>query len=383
MSSITYDGQMIIKANSRSRLTPNFRASEYYGKDDSIYIHRDLVAGVQVLRDLVGPLSIASVKPRSIAKGHGVTVKATDKAALLKAAKALKAQGHFFAVEQLGSSIVLLTVSPTARPIKPVFAFDTGLQVVANYETTADPYSQVTGNFDGAGISFGIIQFNFLSGTLQELFRLFRSADSAALQNCFRRESSYAELWRAVDGSVPKAVHWGNSISIGASKHKVAKAWTSDLTRVGRIEHFRLIQMEFAYDKYGRQLMSTIAYLQGLTGLKIRNHRCLTALFDMCIQQGGYHKAAREIAQRVKREAPADELALTHIAVEERAKKARKQYQADCLSRRLGILYREPRKITLNHVTSRRVNKKIYLVKNNRVSGVEKYLSPAILRDVG
>lgn len=382
MSSVTYDGQMIIKANSRSRLTPNFRASEYYGSDDSIYIHRDLVAGVQILRDLVGPLSIASVKPRGIEKGHGVTVKASNKAALLTAANALKTQGHFSTIEPRASS-VLLTVSPTARPIKPVFAFDTGLQVVANYETTGDPYSQVTGNFDGAGISFGIIQFNFLSGTLQELFRLFRNADSTALQNCFTRKGSYAELWRAIDGSVPKAVRWGDSISTGSAKHKVVKDWTNELKKVGRIEGFRLIQMEFAYDKYGRQLMSTIAYLQGLTGLKVRNHRCLTALFDMCIQQGGYHKAAREIAQRVKREAPADELSLTHIAVEERAKKARKQYQADCLSRRLGILYRKPRKITLNNVTSRRVNNKIYLVKNNKVSGVEKYLSPAILRDVG
>lgn len=212
---------------------------------------------------------------------------------------------------------------------------------------------------------------------------MFHDKDASALENCFPANGSYDEFQGVLQGSVRNAVRWGDSISRGTNKHQVATEWKKIFARVGRVEKFRRIQMQFAYDKYGKLLMAGIDYLHGLSGIQIRDHRCLTALFDMCVQQGGHGKARTRIARRVAREAPQDELSLTLIAVEERAKIAKKAFRSDCLSRRLGILYREPQEVTLSGVRKRRVNSKLYLVKGVSVTGVDKYLSPPVLRNVG
>ncbi|MFK7855055.1 MAG: hypothetical protein AB8B79_13110 [Granulosicoccus sp.] len=383
MSSIVEEAGFLVAAKANSRLTPNFKAKEYFSSDGSLFIHRDVISGVQMLRDIVGPLSVDSVRPRSIDKGLGVSLVAKDADNLWASAKRLKKEGLFNKVVQLSSSAVVVSVSKPSRKstLKPVFAFDCGLQVVASYETRGNPYEQVTGNFDGAGLSFGVIQFNFKSGTLQRLFELFYLADPDALQACFDTPERFDELSRIVKGSQSKAIKWGDSISIGAGKSKVTAPWNKCFRAMGRVEQFKQIQMNFAYEKYGQLMLSTLAFLEGLSDVQIRNHRCLTAIFDMCIQQGGHGRARNEIKKRVIDENPRDEITLTHITVEERAKKANVVYRADCLSRRLGILYREPRSITLEGHTARRSNNKLYLVRDVAVSGVDGYLSPLPLRD--
>jgi hypothetical protein len=46
------------------------------------------------------------------------------------------------------------------------------IEWVAAVETTAkDPYVAITGNFDGNGVSLGLLQWNFGQGTLQKLLQ--------------------------------------------------------------------------------------------------------------------------------------------------------------------------------------------------------------------
>jgi len=63
------------------------------------------------------------------------------------------------------------------------------------------------------------------------------------------------------------------------------------------------------------------------------------------------------------------------MAVEERGKKAKLQYRADCISRRLCILYGERIKVTLNGITSSRAYPRPCLVRPGSVSGIENYLT--------
>jgi hypothetical protein len=95
----------------------------------------------------------------------------------------------------------------------------------------------------------------------------------------------------------------------------------------------------------------------------------------MGVQQGSLRKAHEAVRRRVAREQPADEFALTRIAVEERAKKASKRWRADCLSRRLCILERQPVSVSLDGHRSRRSNVSAYLLRNSRVRGLEDYLA--------
>ena len=133
--------------------------------------------------------------------------------------------------------------------------------------------------------------------------------------------------------------------------------------------------LRYAYDKYGKLLMSALAFLNGLSPIKITNLRCLAALYDMGVQQGSLQKAYNAIRRRVTREQPTDEFALTRIVVEERAKTALPRWRADCMSRRLCILERQPVSIRLDGQTSRRINGSSYLLRNSPVKGLEKYLA--------
>jgi hypothetical protein len=67
-------------------------------------------------------------------------------------------------------------------------------------------------------------------------------------------------------------------------------------------------------------------------------------------------------------------LSLVELVVTERAKTARQQYRADCLSRRLGILQRQTVSVTLDGIKARRSNGRFYLLRNGGVSEIDAYL---------
>ena len=198
------------------------------------------------------------------------------------------------------------------------------------------------GNFDGAGLSFGPLQVNFGTGTLPELFVRFRGVDEPALAACFARPEHWDE-WQGVL-RLPKArqIAWADARSTGAGKSRVAEPWNGYLQTVGRNEVFRREMLRYAYDVYGRKLIVALSWLKGLWPGKIDSFPCLSALYDLCVQQGSLDKAHNAIRARVAAERPDTQTKLVHIAVEERGRTASAEWRADCISRRLGILYREP-----------------------------------------
>jgi len=93
------------------------------------------------------------------------------------------------------------------------------------------------------------------------------------------------------------------------------------------------------------------------------------------VQQGSLDKAHDAIRRRVQREQPQDDFHLTRIAVEERGRKADARWRADCISRRLCIIERDPVKVVDSGQTAERDNPNLYLLRNAPVSQVERYLT--------
>ena len=377
---IVYDGEYIVGGRPNARVSPNFSLREF-SRQDAVFVARELVAGLQELRDR----HAAAVRIVSLAPGGGLGgglggrfafVSAADADALAKAATELARQGWFERVQAVGTRLYVECVDPeNPPPLAAEDAFDRGMRVTAAYETSGDPYQQVTGNFDGAGLSFGPLQVNFGTGTLPDLFTRFEQADAIALAACFGTPEHYAE-WRALLGASRAAqVRWADARSSGPRKAGFAQPWAGYLRAVGRVPAFRHAMRQYAYDRYGRKLIVALSWLKGLWPGRIDDFRCLAALYDLCVQQGSLDKAHDRIRRRVTREQPADQIALVHIAVEERGNTARRQYRADCISRRLGILYREPRKVVIAGVSAERDNPRLYLVRGSRVKGAEKYLA--------
>jgi hypothetical protein len=376
---LEYDDDYLVGGPARCQVTPNFTLAEYAGTDGRLRIHRELVASVQVLRDRFGrSIRVAGLTPagnlgRGL-DGRFVWLGADDMAALEAAARALVKEGHFIRVETQGGRLYVEMPDPAnLPPILPERALDLAIAVTAGFETSGDPYLQVTGNFDGAGLSFGPLQANLKTGTLQDLFRRFQARDERRLANCF---GPLWPEWQRVLRLPSRAqqVAWADALSRGRNKADFDPRWKAALQAVGSEPAFRGEMLRYAYDTYGRKLIVALSWLRGLTPLRIGNFRCLAALYDLCVQQGSLDRAHDAIRRWVQNERPGDEFALTRIAVVERGRTANPEWRADCISRRLGILEREPVKVVEAGVTAERDNPNLYLLRNAQVSQMERYL---------
>jgi hypothetical protein len=377
---LKYDNDYIVGGPANCRVTPNFSLSEYAGANGKVHIHRELVASVQVLRSSLGAaVGIAGVAPAGgLGKGlegRFVWLKANDLSVLEAAARKLIKDGHFIRVESSGGKLYVEMPDPNhLPPILPDKALDLAIAVTAGFETSGDPYLQVTGNFDGAGLSFGPLQVNFKTGTLQELFRRFRARDENRLRACFG--PLWAEWLRVLHlPSRVQQVAWADALSRGARKADFDARWKAALQAVGREPAFRGEMLRYAYDTYGRKLIVALSWLRGLVPVRISNVRCLAALYDLCVQQGSLDKAHDAIRRRVANAGALDEFQLTRIAVEERGRKADPRWRADCISRRMCIIERDPVKVVESGQTAERDNPNLYLLRNVPVTQVERYLT--------
>lgn len=376
---LKYQNDYLVGGPAGVWVTPNFMLSEYAGANGKVNMHRELVASVQVLRDTLGAaIDIDGVVP---AQGLGtgldgrfVWLKAKDPSALETAARQLMKDGHFARVEARGKLLYVEMPDPEhLPPIAPEKALDRAIAVTAGFETSGDPYLQVTGNFDGAGLSFGPLQTNFKTGTLQELFRRFQARDEARLRAAF---GALWPEWQQVMRMRARTqqVAWADALSRGTRKADFDARWKVALQAVGTEPAFRAEMLRYAYDTYGRKLIVALAWMRGLLPLPIRNFRCLAALYDLCVQQGSLDKAHDAIRRRVQREQPKNEFDFTRIAVEERGRTASPQWRADCISRRLSILQRDPVKVIESGQSVERDNPNLYLLRNAPVNQIERYL---------
>jgi hypothetical protein len=364
--SVNWDSAFVVGGQDARRLTPNFRLREFRRADGSVRVHRELVSALQLLRNqFARGISVHEVADDGLAAL--ITGAPTD--GLLAAAGQLEAHHLFERVGREDERVRVRIPDPARLPaIGLEQALETAFSVTSGYETSGDKFQQVTGNFDGAGLSFGPAQVNFGTATLEPLFEKFREADEDELRRCFDGED-YDE-WLAVLALPTRGekVRWADAISTGSRKADVAEPWKGYLRAVGRVERFRAIMVEEILRKYGRRLLGDVQWLKQVRpDIEIDHLRCMCALYDVAIQQGGLAKAADEIRARVERDKPADQFELVRIAVEERGKRANRRWRADCISRRIGILDGVPTTITESGETSQRGNISFYMLRDVKV----------------
>lgn len=365
---VDWNGGFVVGGDGNRRLTPSFRLKEFLRPDGSIKVHRELVSALQMLRDSFGkPLAVRSTD----SDGLGAVVAGEPVAELLQAAERVKAHHLFTLVEKQKGSVHLTIPDPERLPeIELAQALETAFSITAAFETSGDKFQQVAGNFDGAGISFGPAQVNFKSGTLVPLFKKFQAADERAFGACFDDADDYEEWVKVMNSTVDDQISWASTISTGSRGYDVIEPWKSYFRAIGRVERFRVIMVETILRDYGRKLLEAIKYLQKVKpDIQIDHLRCICSLYDLVIQQGSLSKAERAIEERVKREDPKDQFALVRIAVEERSRTALAQWQADCESRRVGILSGVP--VTI--ADRQRANINFYLLRDVRVRGARDF----------
>ncbi|MCX7057959.1 MAG: hypothetical protein NTZ79_12430 [Proteobacteria bacterium] len=224
---------------------------------------------------------------------------------------------------------------PAAAPEAIVIALATAqemaLTLTTGYEGEggkAMNYQSLGDNFDGQGMSFGLIQWNFGQNTLGPLLLKMLNADATAFE--------------------------ASAAAIKTNR----LAWQSAFRAVGANDTFNRIQREQAAGQYHPIVVNSVESLRGISPdlLKTIEFRSYAALFDTAVQQNGTVAAAAAIKARVTKEKPTTQIELLKIAVTERARKANDRWVADCMSRRLGLLAGEAVKATEHEITATRNN---------------------------
>jgi hypothetical protein len=361
---VEWDDDFVVGGDGARRLTPNFKLREFWF-DGHIRVHRELVSSLQLLRNrFARGIGVRGVD----ADGLGATIAGTPTDQLLAAADALEAHSLFNLAERVGDSSVHVRIADPGdvREVGLEQALESAFEVTSGFETSGDKFQQVTGNFDGAGLSFGPAQVNFGTGTLQPMFEKFAAADRAALAACFTDADDWEEWQRVLAmPSREDQVAWANGISTGTRLADVMQPWKGYLQAVGRVPEFREVMVEHILREYGRKLLKAAGFLQSLRpDIPIDHMRCFCSLYDLVVQQGSLNKAADAIRARIADDPPADQFDLVRIAVEERGRKANKRWRADCVSRRLGILGGVPTTITESGNTTQRANINFYMLRD-------------------
>lgn len=299
-----------------------------------------------------GDASLAVLK----AKKHGLQAVARDD------------EGRALA---MAHAVPTVLPKPAAERLTLTQAQEIALQVTTYYEGgKAMHYQAVAGDFDGQGISFGLIQWNFGQDTLGPLLKKMLLQDPRAFQACFAPEADYETLKKALDLNSPTAqLKWARA------QQAQNKNWKATFTALGGVDAFNRIQREEACARYHPLAMASIDKLRSLDAdvMDAVELRTYVALFDLCVQQGSVSRAMESIRARVAKEKPQTQLELVKIAVLERGKAASQKWAADCISRRMGILEGSPYEALHNEVTCKRANPQLALLSehaNAQVAGL-------------
>ncbi len=203
------------------------------------------------------------------------------------------------------------------------------------FETNQPPpdcFAGLSGDFDGQGISFGVLQWNLGQGSLQPLLREMNSSDTELVQQIF--DDQYAELQAMLQASREEQLAWARSIQ--NARHVVDEPWQGKFKTLGRQKAFQDIQVESASKLYESALGLCTAY--GLTSA-----RAAALMFDIKVQNGSISDLVRaQIEQDFKQldaTLPPDqtEVARMRIIANRRADAANPAWVEDVRARKLTI----------------------------------------------
>lgn len=204
------------------------------------------------------------------------------------------------------------------------------------FETTSgfpECFAGLTGNFDGEGISFGVLQWNIGQGTLQPLFSQMLQNHPEVMTDIFQENlpsfSNMLSLTRQ------QQLAWWIAIQ-SPDKADLFEPWRGYLLALGGTSPFQQIQMDHSKAIYSDALLLAGEY-------DLHTERGLALMFDICVQNGGIGPGAKEqiAADFASSPQSADllegEVSKLRIIANRVAESSRQQYVEDVRTRKLAI----------------------------------------------
>lgn len=144
-------------------------------------------------------------------------------------------------------------------------------------------FETVTGDFDGQVLSFGILQWNLGSCTLQPLLRAFQEKDPRQFRASLGDGATFIE--RLLASSCEKAVTLARREFL-TRKGQVKERWLNRFRALGRIHAFQEVQLQFLlpYVQKAYRLADEFGF---------HSERAIALFFDIIIQNGGIPTSVR------------------------------------------------------------------------------------------
>jgi len=182
------------------------------------------------------------------------------------------------------------------------------------------------GNFDGAGITWGIIGFTLQHGELTKIIKEVQATRPDLVKLAFGPLTK--QLLELINAPLADQLAFADTVSIPPKKVTLAEPWRGAFRLFGSIAEVQDIQIKRASQDYFQPALATAA------ALNLKSELGLALAFDIHVQNGGVKKAVKDaiLAQAFPNE-KALRIALAN-AVADASKPAWKE---DVRSRKLAI----------------------------------------------
>ena len=209
--------------------------------------------------------------------------------------------------------------------------FSRCLQVTAAFEGTG--FDRVVGNFDGAGITWGLIGFTLVNGELGRVLQTAEQQQPGLVHTVFGANADEVLRITGPGSDHDEKIAWANSISTGPQNYAVVEPWKTCFHQLGMLPLVQKIEIDHARDAYW-----TVA-MRDAKSLTVREELDYLLLFDAAVQNGGLGSKNRLplIYEAIELQKPQTPLAVREIVAHVVADTSSKTYRNDVLSRKMAI----------------------------------------------
>jgi hypothetical protein len=196
-----------------------------------------------------------------------------------------------------------------------------------------DGFSNLAGNFDGQGLSFGFLQWSFGKGSLQPLLKSMWEKNPEKFREIFKDGT---DLLLAVLNSNDIHAQVQFARTLNDSKSRILEPWRSRFKALGGEPEFQDVQIEFAKTLLDKAKSFFKEY-------NLKTERGLSLMFDIVVQNGSISKETKWKIMKARKEKEADlrreliEREFLEIIAHIRAEAANPRWVEDVRSRKLTI----------------------------------------------
>lgn len=153
---------------------------------------------------------------------------------------------------------------------------DRCLQLTADFE--GHGFTKIQGNFDGAGLTWGIIGFTWKNREIQKILEEVNTQHPQLLDKAFGRLKS--TLLEKLTLSLDEQMQWAQELSFGRQGVKVQLEWSEAFSTLGDFSEVQAIQLERVRKYWDRARNDVQQFgLQSELGMSL--------CFDIAVQNGG------------------------------------------------------------------------------------------------